>query len=99
MTAKNEKAVFTVINPNDRPFSLVLRGRNKWAMQQLVKAGAKGCTPINNPAPRWSAYVFNLREFGVKIRTVTEQQGGAFAGNHARYVLLAEVAIVIGGAA
>ena len=36
-------------------------------------------------------YVHNLRRFGVAIETITEQHGGAFAGNHARYVLMANV--------
>lgn len=93
----NNKAVFTVTNPNEQSFKLTLRGRNDWAMQQLMDAGSKGCTPIDNPAPRWSAYIFNLRKFGVNIRTVTEQHGGKFAGHHARYVLIAEVAVIVGG--
>jgi len=41
----------------------------------------------DNPAPRWSAYVHNLRESGVEIETVTEPHGGDFAGHHGRYVL------------
>ncbi|MFD0978211.1 winged helix domain-containing protein [Tropicimonas aquimaris] len=69
------------------PFRIVVCGRDRWALDQLRKAGAKGCTPINNPAPRWSAYVFNLRELGVPIDTIHEPHGGEFSGTHARYVL------------
>lgn len=74
-----------------------VRGRDAWALLQLMTAGSKGCTPIDNPAPRWSSYVFNLRQMGLDIETVHERHGGAFAGRHARYVLqsrveLAEVA-------
>ena len=83
-----------VSNADKKSFRLALRGRNLWAMKQLMDAGAVGCTPINNPAPRWSAYIHNLRCFGVHIRTITEQHGGEFAGNHARYVLVSDVAVV-----
>ena len=88
---QNNRTVFMVSNADKNSFRLALRGRNLWAMKQLMDAGAAGCTPINNPAPRWSAYIHNLRRFGVHIRTVTEQHGGEFAGNHARYVLTSDV--------
>lgn len=61
-----------------------------------MEAGAKGCTPITNPAPRWSGYVGKLRGYGVPIETIREKHGGEFAGTHARYVLRARV--VKGGA-
>lgn len=66
---------------------LTINGRDEWALQQLVEAGSKGCTPKDNPAPRWSGYVFNLRRLGIDIETVHERHGGAFPGMHARYVL------------
>jgi len=88
------KTIFRVTNPNKQTFRLALRGRNAWAMKQLMDAGAAGCTPIKNPAPRWSAYIHNLRGFGVAIKTITEQHGGQFAGNHARYVLMANVTVI-----
>ncbi len=69
------------------PFRIVVSGRDRWALEELRKAGAKGCTPIDNPAPRWSAYVFNLRELGVPVETIHEPHGGEFSGTHARYVL------------
>lgn len=97
MTGKIHKATYCVTNPGQPPFYLTLKGRNKWAIDQLIIAGAKGCTPIDQPAPRWSAYIHNLRTFGVKIITKTEQHGGLFSGNHGRYVLLAEVIIVLVG--
>ena len=64
-----------------------VHGRLEWALLQLAEAGARGCTPIDNPAPRWSGYVHALRELGVDIETVTERHSGPFPGNHARYVL------------
>lgn len=66
---------------------LNITGRDEWALRQLLKAGQKGCTPIENPAPRWSAYVFKLRRMGLDIETITETHGGSYPGHHARYVL------------
>ncbi|UWQ14195.1 hypothetical protein K3556_15000 [Aliiroseovarius sp. M344] len=92
------RTVFYVLPINGvKPYRLALKGRNAWAMLQLVHAGKRGCTPINNPAPRWSAYVHNARKFGVNIETIHEKHGGAFPGTHARYVLHDDVR-VIGGA-
>ncbi|MBZ0129635.1 MAG: hypothetical protein K8F59_11015 [Rhodobacteraceae bacterium] len=68
-------------------FRIVVSGRDRWALEELRRAGDKGCTPIDNPAPRWSAYVFNLRELGLEIETLSEPHGGDFAGHHGRYVL------------
>lgn len=83
-----KQAKFNVIPHNNKePFILHLKGRNAWTMRQLIKAADKGCTPIDNPAPRWSAYVYNLRHMGVFIETVSERHSGPFAGHHARYVL------------
>jgi len=99
MTGNIPKSLYIVTNPSGESFTLTLKGRNKWAMEALISAGKQGCTSINQPAPRWSAYIHNLRTFGVAIKTVIDRQGDTFAGNHARYVLLAEAAIIlIGGA-
>lgn len=68
-----------------------VKGRNAWTLNELINAGQKGCTPIDNPAPRWSAYVHNLRGMGVDIETIRENHGGEFAGHHARYVLRCHV--------
>lgn len=65
MTGKNNRTAYTVTNPNESTFNLALKGGNKWAMDQIIGAGRRGCAPIHSPA---------------------------------RYVLIAEVAIVIGGA-
>ena len=81
------KAVYTVQNPNTEPFNITVSGRERWALEMLMRANKSGCTPINNPAPRWSAYVFDLRGQGVKIETCTEPHAGPFPGNHGRYVL------------
>ena len=74
---------------------IVLKGRDAWALQELVKAGPRGCTPIDHPGPRWSGYVHNLRrEYGLTIETVNERHGPPFAGTHARYVLKSAVRVM-----
>jgi hypothetical protein len=72
-------------------FTVALKGRTAWALRELMVAGAEGCTPIENPAPRWSAYIFNLRRAGLDIETIHEAHRGAYPGHHARYVLHADV--------
>ena len=72
-----------------------VQGRDAWALLELAAAGPKGCTPIDNPGPRWSGYVFNLkRTYGLDIETRYEPHRGAFPGTHARYVLLSPVEIL-----
>ena len=78
------------IGTSDGPV-VSLIGRDAWAFRQLKNANARGCTPIDHPGPRWSAYVHKLRKAGFWIDTVHETHGGPFAGNHARYVLRSNV--------
>ena len=61
--------------------------RLAWALEALLRAGARGITPLSHPAPRWSAYVFDLRALGLPIETIRERHGGEFPGHHGRYVL------------
>lgn len=70
-------------------------GRIAWALLELLTAGARGCTTIDHPAPRWSAYIFKLRhENSLAIETLHERHGGLFAGNHARYILRSKVEVI-----
>ena len=73
---------------------LKVSGRDAWALHELIEAGASGVTPIDNPAPRWSHYIFKLRRSGFDIATVDEPHGGAFSGHHARYHLRSPVAVL-----
>jgi hypothetical protein len=73
---------------------IALKGRDAWALLQLVTAGERGLTAIERPAPRWSAYVHKLRKAGVPVETINEAHGGPFAGNHARYRLVVRVEFV-----
>lgn len=73
---------------------VTLRGRDAWALRELIAAGANGCTPTEHPGPRWSAYVYKLRRAGLAIETVHERHGGEFPGRHARYVLRSRVRLL-----
>jgi hypothetical protein len=76
------------------PTRLTFRGRDAWALNNLIEAGERGCTPISNPAPRWSHYVFKLRRGGVGIVTHNEKHAGPYAGTHARYILSVPVTVI-----
>lgn len=66
---------------------VTVNGRDAWALNALIESGPSGVTPLENPAPRWSHYVFKLRGVGLTVETIDEGHGGAFSGTHARYVL------------
>ena len=79
--------------PDGLPMTIV--GRDAWALERLLAAGERGCTPITQPAPRWSHYVWKLRtKHGLVVETIDEGHGGTFAGTHARYVLRSDVEIL-----
>jgi hypothetical protein len=66
---------------------LTFRGRVAWALLGLIRAGERGITPSQRPAPRWSDYIFRLRGAGIVVETINEPHGSTYAGHHARYVL------------
>ena len=73
---------------------IVVRGRDAWALLELVNANDNGCTPINHPGPRWSGYIHKLRKAGIIVETIREKHGGHFSGEHARYVLRSLITIL-----
>jgi len=73
---------------------ITVNGRDRWALQCLMEAGPKGCTQIDTPGPRWSAYKLRLKTLGLDIEKITEPHDGPFPGHHARYVLKSRVVIV-----
>lgn len=84
--SKYPPADFSVLT-GDKTEDITVNGRDRWALEALIAAGPRGCTPVEKPAPRWSAYIFNLRGQGVDVETITETHGGTFPGSHGRYVL------------
>jgi hypothetical protein len=79
------------IGDDDGP-AVTVGGREAWALLALMAAGERGCTPT--PGPRWSGYVHDLRKLGVVIETIRERHGGAFPGDHARYVLRSRITVL-----
>lgn len=77
--------------PGEAPRYIIVKGRARWALEALIDAGDRGCTPIDTPGPRWSHYVWLLRGDGIEIETIHEKHGGPFSGTHARYVLRSDV--------
>lgn len=73
---------------------IVAKGRDAWALNELIGAGMIGITSIETPAPRISHYIFKLRRAGLSIETIDEGHGGAFSGSHARYVLRTPVTVL-----
>lgn len=93
MSGKAKVWVKVRVEPDGMPMTIY--GREAWCLRCLIDAGTRGCTPIDRPAPRWSAYVHDLRhDFGLVIETIHEDHGGPYAGTHARYVLHSDVTIV-----
>ena len=92
-------ALFTVRVEGSPAQTIAVAGRTRWALENLIAAGLKGCTPIDTPGPRWSGYVHQIRGLGVPVETITEPHDGPFAGTHARYVLRAHVERVEGAGA
>ncbi len=83
---------FETIDQDGTSRTIEPRGRDAWALAELIRAGNRGCTPVDQPGPRWSAYIFNLRrEYGLAIETIHEPHGGSFPGTHARYILRSRV--------
>jgi len=82
--------VIAIVNPGT---DTEHRGRDAWALKELVQAGDKGLTTLECPAPRWSHYILKLRRAGIPIETIEERHGGEFAGTHGRYRLTAAIQI------
>lgn len=81
----------------DCPRTFALNGRLGWTVFQLAKAGNRGVTPLEVPAPRWSGYVHDLRKLGIPIETRMEPHEGMYAGHHARYTLAPDVVVTLPG--
>ena len=86
----------TIYRDGSDPVTVTCIGRVGWAVLTLMRAGQKGCTPIDRPAPRWSDYVHKAKKLGLNIETIHEGHDGTFAGHHGRYVLRDRVTVTGG---
>jgi hypothetical protein len=82
---------FTLYRGDGAIQHLELKGRVADTLCKLIDAGRDGLTSLENPAPRWSDYIFKLRRRGVEIETLNEEHGGDFPGHHGRYILRSKV--------
>ncbi|CAN7369124.1 winged helix domain-containing protein [Aminobacter ciceronei] len=77
---------------------IVVPGRAGWALNELHKAGQRGCSAADFPAGlRLAHFVYLLRhEHRLVIETEHETHGGPFPGSHARYRLHTPISIEYG---
>ena len=91
--SRNAKAARIIFQGEEGAICMTIKGRELWALRELIRVGAHGLTSIERPAPRWSHYIFQLRARGLIISTIREKHGGEYPGHHGRYVLRSPVAI------
>jgi hypothetical protein len=72
----------------------MVAGRMAWALERLIQAGENGVTTLEDPAPRWSHYIYQLRRSGIAVDTEHESHGGPYSGHHGRYRLTTPVEII-----
>lgn len=96
LTRRKRAVAFTVTpyDPDAAPVTIAVCRRVLWALELLVRAGPRGCSPITETAPRWAAYFHSLSGLGAPIDTIHEQHQGDFPGTLARYFLGATVLAV-----
>ena len=46
------KAHYQLLTETGERVGVTVSGRDKWALSELIEAGERGCTAIDNPAPR-----------------------------------------------
>ena len=69
-------------------------GREACPLRHLIDTGSVGVATIDHPAPRWSHYVYKLRQAGFIVSTECEPHVGSFPGTHGRYRLETAVTVI-----
>ena len=87
----SEPISYVVIEQDGTEREMRFKGRDAWALDELIQAAEVGCTPITHPGPRWSGYIYKLRRAGLDIATLHEAHDGPFSGHHGRYILRSRV--------
>ena len=93
-STKFPRLIRALVGGGTDPIERIFKGRVAWAIRELIAAGARGCTPIDEPGPRWSDYIRKARLAGVDIETIHEAHAGPYSGHHARYVLRSPIEIL-----
>lgn len=86
-----EMIVYAVLDAGGTEREMRFKGRDAWALDELIQADGEGCTPISHPGPRWSGYIYKLRRAGLDIATLHEAHDGPYRGHHGRYILRSRV--------
>ncbi len=89
----NAKLQFVATIHGANPRRVMVVGRPAWFLLVLLKAGTKGTTTLERPAPRISHYLFVLRKLGFSVSTEYEAHSGPFGGTHGRFTLLDRVTV------
>ena len=55
---------YTIHLDTGKTRDVTLKRRDLWEIECRIDARERGCTPIDTPGPRWSAYVHSLRALG-----------------------------------
>lgn len=84
----NGGTAYTVKTTSGDIFRVVVSNRVRRALDPLRTAS---CTPIDNSAPRWSAYIFDLRGMGIEAETIHQPDEGELSGSHGCCVLRSTV--------
>lgn len=85
-------ATVKILLPDGSQRSFV--GREAWTLLHLINVGSAGVTTLDQPAPRWSHYIYKLRGAGLVISTDYEKHKGDYPGTHGRYRLETHVSIL-----
>lgn len=97
-SGKGKFQLTVLVHPGDPAHErrAVVPGRVGWALNELVKAGQRGCSASDFSAGlRLAHFVYLLRhEHQLLIETEHEAHGGQFPGSHAVYRLRTPVHIL-----
>ena len=79
---------------------VTIKGRVRWAVEELRKAGAEGRTGREALGPRWAAYIHTAKHVhGIPIRSEWEKHEGEHPGKHKRWFLACDIRPVVKGGA
>ncbi|MDO6588294.1 hypothetical protein Q4543_22635 [Salipiger sp. 1_MG-2023] len=82
------KAPYIITLPTGEQRTVYIGGRERWAIEELRKAGPKGRTGREALGPRWAAYIWKAKHLhGIPIADAWEPHEGEHPGRHKRWFL------------